>query len=96
MSAITGITRDGKALVTRFGDAEIALKHASDEKNRAECELANAITALGKFMCPDDAKQGEKFSIWMRDSQDQERMLEVTYRGLGDYHVAWRSKRAAP
>jgi len=54
--------------------------------NRAECKLYNAKDALGKWLTPDDALQGEAFHIWVEG-----KMLEVVRTmHTGEFEVRWR------
>lgn len=40
------------------------VRSAERELLRAECALTNARNELGKWMMPDDAKEGEKIGVW--------------------------------
>lgn len=65
--------------------AKHRLERAKRELTSAECELANSTSALGKFLCPDDAQPGEKFQIWFLDG-----LIEVTKAAQHDFSVGWR------
>ena len=58
------LVRQGEELVSRWENALAAVEDAKRVLNRAECDLGNATTALGKWMTPSDAKPGETFSVW--------------------------------
>ncbi len=61
------ITHEGKAHIERWQRAITQLADAKSAVNRADCELSNATNALGKWLMPDDAMEGEKFCVWHGD-----------------------------
>jgi hypothetical protein len=54
--------------IKRWADAEATLIRHKKQVSASEVELTNANNDLGKFLMPDDAKDGEVFSIWYGDS----------------------------
>ena len=82
------IVEKGIQLVQDWERAEAHLVDLYRQANRAECERNNARNALGKWMSPHDAADGEKFSIWHGD-----RFLEVI-KDKHDYKVSIRGKRS--
>ena len=82
------IVKKGIQLVQDWERAEAYLVDLYRQANRAECERNNARNALGKWMSPTDAAEGEKFSIWHGN-----RLLEVTKDGH-DYKVTIRGQRS--
>lgn len=62
------VTREGREHIERWQRAVTKLADAKSAVNRAECELSNSTNALGKWLAPDDAKEGEKFCVWHGDS----------------------------
>lgn len=71
------ISREGRELVKNYQLAFQRTLRAAQELNRAQCEEANARSALVKWCAPADAKPGEKFGIWCRDEYGNEVLLEV-------------------
>lgn len=80
-------TDEGKRHVDRWREAQTDLSTAKSRLSTAECELANATAALGKWMCPADAKVGEKFCVWYGDS-----LIEVELSVTGSYKVSARNR----
>lgn len=77
----TQIIRDWERAQKRVTDAK-------SELNGAECSLANATSALGRWIAPDNAISGETFNIWIDG-----RLLSVTKQAngaSGDYKIEWR------
>jgi hypothetical protein len=69
-------------------DCEANLRNAVNER-------VAAINRLGKHLCPSDAKVGESFSIWVRDTDrypDRERLLVITKKSTDEFMVSWRSR----
>lgn len=81
------VTSKGKAHIDRWRAALSSLESAKSGLNRAECEVANATNALGKWLLPDDAKHGEQFCVWHGDS-----LIAATKVGDHDYAVTVRSR----
>lgn len=67
------VIHEGEQLIKRWMGAVEAEKTAKRNLNSAECSVTNTRNALGKWLMPDDAKTGEKFSVWYGDS-----LIEVT------------------
>lgn len=68
--------------------AKERVKNAESEINSARCDLANTTNDLGRWLSPDDVKDGEKFSVWVEG-----KMLvieKISSGGLGDFKVEWR------
>lgn len=54
----------------------------------AETALANARIELGKWLTPDDAKEGETFNMWYGDG-----ILSVkVIRFRSEFEISWRKK----
>lgn len=51
-------------LVERWDHAVERVERLRQELNSAECEQRNAETALGKWLVPADAQEGEQYNIW--------------------------------
>jgi len=78
----------GKALIDAWVTSKENTKSASSLLNSRECAEANARNELGKWLMPDDAKPGEKFSVWYGDS-----LIEVTVtNGDPDIRIRTRGK----
>lgn len=78
-------TAEGNAKIEAWKEAQKRLERARREVNSAECDLANATNALGKWLMPPDAKQGEKIAIWYVDS-----LVEATMVDLHSFEVSLR------
>ena len=77
--------------IRRWERARERVEKAKIELVSADCELANATNDLGRWLSPDDATGGEKFSVWV-----QGKMLvveKISSSGLGDFKVEWRQTR---
>ncbi len=70
MSKVTFV---GEELITRWTQATQHVEDLKQSLIMAECAVANANNALGKWLMPCDAKIGEVFSVWHGDS-----LIEVT------------------
>lgn len=81
------VTKQGKELIERWKSADVSLNHAKSNLNRAECELSNATNALGKWLSPDDAKEGEQFSVWYGDS-----LITSESKGNMSYKITVRKR----
>ncbi len=86
MSEDSRVTKQVEDLIRQWSRANKSVQDAHRDLNSAQCERTNSQNELGKFLCPDNAKEGEKFNIWYGSS-----LLEVTYEGNNDYAVMWRS-----
>lgn len=74
--------------IRRWEHAKERVKNAKSELNSAECSLTNATNYLGRWLSPDDAKDGEQFSVWVEGKM---LVIEKTLSGeLGDFKVEWR------
>jgi hypothetical protein len=67
-----------------------AVKMSDRELEINKTELVNKKNALGKHLVPKDAKQGEKFTIWVRDESDKEKLLVVEV-SADTYIISWRA-----
>lgn len=83
-------TSEGKRLIDEWIGAQEHERQCRSALIRAECDRVNAMTALGKWMCPDDAKAWEKFCVWYGDNLIQVTVIdkvnanfEVTVRTRG-------------
>lgn len=81
------ITKDGESLVAAWESTAQRVRDLKADLNRAECEASNATTALGNWMVPKDAKEGEKFSVWHGD-----RLIEVVCVRFNTYTVGIRRR----
>lgn len=68
-------TADGKRLIDAWMGTEQEIDALKRNLSGAECRRSNAINALGKWMMPEDAKDGEVFCVWYGDS-----LISVTPR----------------
>ena len=76
-------------LVSQWEASEKRVERVKSELNSAQHALSNAITAIVKHLIPDDAGEGERFSIWHYG-----RLLEVSYnRNSGACAIAVRRKK---
>jgi len=71
----------------------MALRRVQDSKaklNNDECELLNATNELGKWLTPDDAKQGEVFDIC-----DGDGIISVwsTRDDRSEFKAEWRKRK---
>ena len=60
----SAVLSDGKHLIESYLACEREVAHAKSRLNSAECDMANAKNALGKWLCPTSAVDGEKFCVW--------------------------------
>ncbi len=81
------VTHEGKAHIERWQRAVTQLADAKSAVNRADCELSNSTNALGKWLTPDDAKEGEKFCVWYGDS-----LIAAESKGNHSYAVTMRKR----
>lgn len=63
------------------------LEAAKSAMIKAECELSNATNALGKWLMPDDAKEGEVFCVWHGDS-----LIQAENKGNSRYAISVRKR----
>ena len=61
-------------LVSKWQETSERVSRLKSELNSAECAKRNAETALAKWLTPEDAKEGEKFSVWQHG-----RLIEIVY-----------------
>lgn len=78
-----------KSLLDEYFASVDAVAMSERELSRNQTEMQNRREALGKHIVPKDAKLGEKFSIWVRDKSDKERLLTVELVANG-YALSWR------
>jgi hypothetical protein len=81
------VTREGIDLIDRWSRAVSQLEAAKNAVIRAECELSNATNALGKWLMPDDAKEGEKFCVWHGDS-----LIQAENKGNSRFAISVRKR----
>jgi len=84
---MSDLTREGEELVARWKRAGLALERAESEVTKAQCERSNSTNALGKWLLPSDAKDGEQFCVWHGDS-----LLSATKNGDHDALVSVRTR----
>lgn len=72
----------------RWERARERVEKAKSELVSAECELANAANDLGRWLSPDDAAVGEKFSVWVEG-----KMLVVEKNEHNNFKAEWRKTR---
>lgn len=74
------VTSDGERLIKAWLGAQESVQRAKSNLNGAECDLSNTQEALAKWLIPEDAKPGEKFSVWFGDS-----LIQVEIPSPGDH-----------
>jgi hypothetical protein len=85
---MSDVTNEGERLIKDWQAALTAKDRAKSDLNRAECEAMNAENALAKWLTPDKAEPGEKFSVWYGNG-----LVEVTIGVPGqDSKVRWRQR----
>jgi hypothetical protein len=57
-------TREGKDLIKRWRAALQQVERLENQLEDAEDDLERCVIALGQWMSPADARQGEKISVW--------------------------------
>lgn len=62
------VSSDGQRLIRNWMAAASNVECAKQAVNRTECALTNATNELARWLLPDDAKVGEKISVWFGDS----------------------------
>ncbi len=62
------LTREGEELVARWKRAKLALERDEAAVAKAQVECSDSTNALGKWLLPHDAKEGEQFCVWHGDS----------------------------
>ena len=67
------VTHEGERLIKAWLKSEEVLARAQSAVNGAACDLSMSARALGRWMCPGDAKAHETFCIWYGDS-----LIQVT------------------
>ena len=73
--------------IKRWMECNDTVDNWKSRLNGAECDARNAVTALVKFMLPDDAKSNEKFYIWHWDG-----LLACWRSEAGTPYAQWRKK----
>lgn len=81
------VTPEGAQLIKGWLQAQTREKDARSALNSAECATANARNALAKWLLPEDAKVGEKISVWMGDS-----LFQAERQETGDPIVSVRTR----
>lgn len=74
------LVEDWISKASKVSDAHKAL-------SMAKHEYAMSQNRLGTWLCPDDAKQCEKFNLWFGSG-----ILQAQYMGGGEYLCEWRKK----
>lgn len=82
---MSDIQKPKQETIDRWKNAIKSVDQCKSSLNRAECELSNALTELGRNMVPKDASIGESFSVWVSD-----KILVVTLVRAGTYKAHWR------
>lgn len=70
------ITPEGKHFIKQWLITKHCVEDAKHGVTRAECNFANAETALAKWLAPSDIKPGEKIGVWYGDSLFQVESVE--------------------
>ena len=83
-------TSEGKNHIDRWLAAQEQLRRCKSSLNSAECEVSNSTTELGKWMMPNDAKDGENFYVWYGDS-----IFQVVKKPNGDFEITVRTRGKA-
>ncbi len=86
-------TSEGKRLIDEWQAAVKELEARKRLINSLECHMHNARNALGKWLMPIDAKDGEQFCIWYGDSLIT--ATAPTRNHSSDYDVQIRSRGRA-
>jgi len=84
------VTAQGRQHIDRWLRATENLASANKAVSSAECEVANATTALGKWLLPEDAKIDEQFCVWFGDSLIAAVRPNATLPGGSEYIVTIR------
>lgn len=61
-------TAEGERLIKDWQFAQTRLERTRQEVNSAECAVMNAANALGKWLMPPNATDGDKAAVWFHDS----------------------------
>jgi len=62
------VIHEGKQLIERWRNSQKQLESAKQSVIRAECEVSNSRNELGRWLTPEDARNGEQFCVWYGDS----------------------------
>ena len=81
------MTVEGAALIDRWQRAVSQQAEARSAETRASCELSNATNALGEWLTPNDAKEGETFCVWHGDS-----LIAAESLGNHDFAITVRKR----
>lgn len=82
----TNVTEKTRELIDRWIRAKNNVKRFKDELSRAECEESNASNELGKWLVPEDFKEGEQFNIWFGSGIIQ------AFKSHNSYKISWRKE----
>ena len=85
---MNNVTEKTHGLVQRWIRAKNRVAGLKREISSAECEEANAMNELGKWLIPDDQPEGEMFNIWFGSGIVEAQKL----KGSNDYKISWRRK----
>ena len=83
---MNNVTEKTHGLVQRWIHAKNRVNGLKREINSAECEQANAMNELGKWLIPEGQPEGEMFNIWFGSGIIQAKKVE----GRNDYEISWR------
>lgn len=75
------VTADGEMLIKRWMSALRHVEQLTRQLFGAKAELDDAVSELAKWMLPDDARTGEKISVWFGDS-----LVQVECADAGSTH----------
>lgn len=70
------VTDEGRHFIKQWLLMQRRVDDAKKEVTRAECDFANAETALAKWLAPSDITPGEKIGVWYGDSLFQVESVE--------------------
>lgn len=79
-------TIDTASQIKTWVDAKTSVEELKRRLSSAETDLMNATNNLGKFLCPPDAKVGEKFRIWYGDGL----LVVEKHDAANIYRISWR------
>lgn len=77
--------------VKRWDDQRKRVEQLKGQLEAAKVELADYERQVGIWLCPDNAKEGEAFSIWVSNG-----LLNVVYHAECDPDVFWRQEPTDP
>ncbi len=88
LPGVDNVTEKTRGLVQRWINAKTNLKRIDREQSSAQCELSNAVNELGKWLVPNDLKQGtEPFNIWFGSG-----IIQANRTEANNYEIKWRKE----